>query len=62
MDLKRIAQSKLLDISQLLINQLYDKYGLTDDVLDLQVKLNTMRAETDISDNNEIVNDEGFVQ
>ena len=62
MDLKRIVQSKLLDISQLLINQLYDKYGLTDDVFDLQVKLNTMRAETDISDNNEIVNDEGFVQ
>ena len=51
-----------MDISQLLINQLYDKYGLTDDVLDLQIKLNTMRAETDISDNNEIINDEGFVQ
>ena len=62
MDLKRKVQSKLLDVSQLLINKLYDKYGLTEDILDLQIKLNTMRAETDIFDNNEIVNDEGFVQ
>ena len=61
MSVKKKAQGKLLNISQTLIDKLYEKEGLTDEVLELQVKLNTMRSEADIHDKN-FVNDDGFVQ
>lgn len=61
MSVKKKAQEKLLNISQTLIDKLYEKEGLTDEVLELQVKLNTMRSEADIHDKN-LVNDDGFVQ
>ena len=61
MSVKKKAQEKLLNISQTLIDKLYEKEGLTDEVLELQVKLNTMRSEADIHDKN-FVNDDGFVQ
>ena len=61
MSVKKKAQGKLLNISQTLIDKLYEKEGLTDEVLALQVKLNTMSSEADIHYKN-FVNDDGFVQ
>ena len=60
--MKKSIQRKLLDISQILLNRAYSRKGLDDDILDLQVKINTLRNKLDIPDKNEIVNDEGFVQ
>ena len=60
--MKKSIQRKLLDISQILLNRAYSRKGLNDDILDLQVKINTLRNKLDIPDKNEIVNDEGFVQ
>lgn len=39
-----------LETMQELCDELYEKDGLTDEVLDLQVKINELRHEHDISD------------
>lgn len=42
-------------------DKLYKENGLTDEVLDLQIKINKLRHEHDIPDDNEKVYDD-FVQ
>lgn len=59
---KRSIMTKLLDTLQLCINRCYEKDGLTDKVLDMQVRLNTLRAKYDIPDSKEIIDEQGFVQ
>ena len=44
------------------INKLYASDGLTEEVLERQIALNIRRNELNISDESQIVNDEGFVQ
>ena len=44
------------------INQKYKENGLTDEVLDEQIKINKIRHKLNISDPNQPHNDEGFVQ
>lgn len=36
-------------------NKLYDEYGLTDEVLDMQIMINKLRHEHDIADENNII-------
>lgn len=48
---------KLQEISE----SLYEKYGLTDEVLELQILINEYRNGMDITDENLILNDE-YVQ
>ena len=44
------------------VNKEYDEQGLTDEILDEQIKINQKRNELNIPDQNQIINDEGFVQ
>lgn len=57
---------ELLDNLQKINNKLFDKHGLNDDVLALQLFINESRHELDIVDENDIIltDDEGnsFVQ
>lgn len=62
MKLKTRVAEMLLDASQKLNNYLYDREGLTDRVLENQLKINEYRYKYDLTDESEIVNDEGFVQ
>lgn len=55
--IKDKIQRKLIRLSQKLVNRAYRKEGATDEVLDMQVKVNGMRNEYNINDS-----DEEFVQ
>ena len=55
--IKDKIQRKLIHLSQKLVNRAYRKEGATDEVLDMQVKINGMRNEYNINDS-----DEEFVQ
>ena len=46
---------------QMELDELYQKEGLTDEVLEKQVEINTLRNEYDITDTSELVYKE-FVQ
>ena len=61
MDLKKSLMSFLLDTAQAINNKLYEKEGLTDTVLDNQVKINTYRNKCDLPDSDNVL-DNGFVQ
>lgn len=62
MEITKSVVKKLLDFAQNLNNKLYEKEGLTESVLDNQVKINSYRAKYDILDENEVITDDGFVQ
>lgn len=51
--LKRIYYKLLLDYQQEKINKKYEKYGLSDEILDEQIKINKKRNQYNISDKNE---------
>lgn len=58
-NIKTIPEGKintLVDYLQDWNNKLYEQYGLTDGILDLQVFINELRCEYDITDPKEIVN------
>lgn len=50
-----------IELRQEALNKKYAEEGLTDEILDEQIKLNQLRHEHDISDDNEKVYDD-FVQ
>jgi len=51
-----------IDRKQKDLNKRFEKSGLTDELLDEQVKINSLRNKYDIKDESEIINDGGFVQ
>jgi len=53
---------RLLDWCQRQNNKLYEKHGLTDRVLNNQVKINKIRNAKDLTDENIVITDDGFVQ
>ena len=55
--IKDKIQRELIRLSQKLVNRAYRKEGATDEVLDMQVKVNEMRNKYNINDS-----DEEFVQ
>ena len=58
MDLKNI-----IDTLQEKANELYNEYGATDEVIDLQVSINQLRNKYDIVDETELTeSNKGFVQ
>ena len=59
--MKRKIMSFLLNIAQNLLNRLYEKEGLTDRVLDSQIKINRLRNKSNISDKKNAIY-ENFVQ
>lgn len=52
MMLERLA-NKLLNYVQRKIAEAYNEDGLTDDILDLQLKVNKLRAEYDLPETDE---------
>ena len=48
---------KELDEMQKEVNELYEKEGLTDEVLDKQLKINSLRNKYNITDKTEIIYD-----
>lgn len=50
-----------MDDRQLEVNELYEQYGLTDEILDEQVEINTLRHEYNITDESKVIF-HGFVQ
>jgi hypothetical protein len=52
MMLERLA-NKLLNYAQRKIAEAYNEDGLTDDILDLQLKVNKLRAEYDLPETDE---------
>ncbi len=57
----KLIQAWDLNRKQESIRSMIEKYGLTDDILDEQVKLNQRRRELNIPDSTKVIND-GFVQ
>lgn len=57
----RINVSRELDKKQEIVNQLFAENGLTDEILELQVDINTQRCKEDIPDTRELVY-KNFVQ
>ena len=57
MTIREKISKKLIKFTQKLINRLYKKEGVSDRVLEDQVKLNTLKNKLDINDS-----DEEFVQ
>lgn len=57
MNINKSIKKLLVKFTQKLINKLYEKKGLTDEVLDAQIRLNELRNEYNINDS-----DEEFVQ
>lgn len=54
-----------LEKIQEICNEYYEKYGFTDEILDLQIWINTVRNKYDLTDPREIIhidNGKGFVQ
>lgn len=61
MKAKRFLHKIQIKNRQRVINKQYEKEGLTDDVLEKQVKLNTFRNLHDISDSSKKIHDD-YVQ
>ena len=57
MNISKYIQKKLVLLTQNMINRAYEKKGLTDEVLDAQIRLNELRNKYDINET-----DEEFVQ
>ena len=53
---------RLLNWCQGQVNKLYEKHGLTDKILEYQIRINTIRANHNIPDENDIITDDGYVQ
>lgn len=54
---------KILDNLQENCNELYNEYGASDDVIQLQVAINSLRNSFDISDKTKLTeSNKGFVQ
>ena len=52
---RKLVRKFKLNRKQKKVNKLYEQYGLTDEVLDMQLEINEMRNQLDISDPNQKV-------
>lgn len=59
--MKNIIRTVLINFAQILVNKAYARSGLTDRILEDQIKINELRNKYDIPDKH-FVNDEGYVQ
>lgn len=58
-----MSLDNILDNLQKECNKLYEEYGASDDVIQLQVAINNLRNTFDIPDESQMtVSNEGFVQ
>lgn len=58
-----MSLNNILDNLQKECNKLYEEYGASDDVIQLQVAINNLRNTFDIPDESQMtVSNEGFVQ
>ena len=52
----------ILDWCQKQVNKMYMKHGLTDSVLEFQLRINRIRANHNLPDKDNVLTDEGYVQ
>lgn len=58
-----MSLNNILDNLQKECNKLYEEYGASDDVIQLQIAINNLRNTFDIPDESQMtVSNEGFVQ
>jgi len=57
MNIRRNIQKKIISFAQKMVTRAYEKDGLTDDVLELQIQLNELRNKYNINET-----DDEFVQ
>ena len=53
---------KILEWCQGQVNKLYEKKGLTDKVLEYQVRINKIKHKKDATDKTSIITDDGYIQ
>lgn len=53
---------KILEWCQRRNNKLYENNGLTDKVLENQIRINKIRTKKNVHDNENVLTDEGYVQ
>lgn len=53
---------KILEWCQGRNNKIFEKKGLTDKVLENQIRINKIMSEKDVTDNTETIGEEGYVQ
>lgn len=53
MNIHRKIQKKIISFAQKMITRAYEKEGLTDEVLELQIQLNELRNKYDINETND---------
>ena len=58
----KLIQAWDLKRQQEKLNKEYEQYGLTDEILEKQIELNTKRNKLNIPDETEVITDDGFVQ
>lgn len=59
--MKQIIITILINLAQALLNKAYNRSGLTDRILQEQIRINELRNKYDIPDKKQI-NEEGYVQ
>lgn len=59
--MKQIIITILINLAQALLNKAYNRSGLTDRILQDQIRINELRNKYDIPDKKQI-NEEGYVQ
>lgn len=57
-----IVTKRVLDWCQERVNYFYWRHGLTDKVLEFQIRINRIRSKLDLEDEDNIVTDDGYVQ
>ncbi len=59
--MKQIIITILINLAQALLNKAYNRSGLTDRILQDQIRINELRNKYDIPDKKQI-NEDGYVQ
>lgn len=59
---KRVFYKPVVNHQQKKLNEEYELYGLTDEVLEKQIAINIRRHELDLADKDKIITEDGFVQ
>lgn len=59
--MKQMIRTILINLAQVLLNKAYNRSGLTDRILQDQIRINELRNKYDIPDKKQI-NVEGYVQ
>ena len=57
-----IVTQRVLDWCQERVSYLYWRFGLTDNVLEFQIRINRIRSKLDLPDEKNVITDDGYLQ